>query len=60
MRQTFLPALWLRRPIKSAKNSTAATSVYLLICKKCLIQYVVKTVYEFHYRWNNYKNSSRN
>ena len=32
---------------------------YLLTCKKCLIQYVGKTV-EFRYRWNNYKNNSRN
>lgn len=27
---------------------------------KCLIQYVGKTVEEFHFRWNNYKNHSRN
>ena len=34
--------------------------IYLLTCKKCLIQYVGKTVDEFRYRWNNYKNNSRN
>ena len=27
---------------------------------KCLIQYVGKTVDEFHFRWNNYKNNFRN
>ena len=35
-------------------------SIYLLTCKKYLIQYVGKTVDEFLYRWNNYKNNSRN
>ena len=34
--------------------------IYLLTCKKCLIQYVGKTVDEFRYRWNNYKSNSRN
>ena len=34
--------------------------IYLLTCKKSLIQYVGKTVDEFRYRWNNYKNNSRN
>ena len=34
--------------------------IYLLTSKKCLIQYFGKTVDEFHYRWNNYKNNSRN
>ena len=34
--------------------------IYLLTCKKCLIQYVGKTVDELRYRWNNYKNNSRN
>ena len=33
--------------------------IYLLTCKKCLIQYVGKTVDEFRYRWNNYKSNSR-
>ena len=27
MRQTLLPALWLRRPIKSITNLTAVTNV---------------------------------
>ena len=35
-------------------------SIYLLTCWKFLIQYVSKTVDEFHDRWNNYKNNSRN
>ena len=34
--------------------------IYLLTSKNCLIQYVGKTVDEFHYRWNNYKNNSGN
>ena len=34
--------------------------IYLLTCKKWLIQYVGKTVDEFRYRWNNYKSNSRN
>ena len=34
--------------------------IYLLTCKTCLIQYVVKTVDEFRYRWNNYKSYSKN
>ena len=34
--------------------------IYLLACKKYLIQYVSKTVDEFRYRWNNYKSNSRN
>ena len=34
--------------------------IYLLTCKKCLIQCVGKTVDDFRYRWDNYKNSSRN
>ena len=34
--------------------------IHLLNCKKCLIQYRDKTVDEFRYRWNNYKNNSRN
>ena len=34
--------------------------VYLLTCKKYLIQYVGKTVHVFRYGWNNYKNNSRN
>ena len=35
--------------------------VYVLPCKKCLIQYVCKTVDEFRHKWkNNYKNNSRN
>ena len=34
--------------------------ICLLTCKKCLIQFVCKTVDEFRYRWNNYKNNSRN
>ena len=35
-------------------------SIYLLTCKECLFQYVGETVDEFRYRWNNYKNNSRN
>ena len=34
--------------------------IHLLTCKKCLTQYVGKAVDEFRYRWNNYKNNSRN
>ena len=34
--------------------------IYLLTCKKSLIQYVGKTVDEFRYRWNNYKSNPRN
>ena len=34
--------------------------ICLLTCKKCLIQYVGKTVDEFCYRCNNYKSNSRN
>ena len=29
--------------------------IYLLTCKKCLIQCVGKTVDDFRYRWDNYK-----
>ena len=34
--------------------------IYLLTCRKFLIQYFSKTVDEFHDRWNNYKNNTRN
>ena len=34
--------------------------IYLLTCKKCLIQYFDKTVDQFRYRWSNYKSHSRN
>ena len=33
--------------------------IYLLTCKKCLIQFLGKTVDVFRYRWNNYKSNSR-
>ena len=51
MIQSLLAASRLRRPIKSITNLT---------CKKCLIQYFVKTVDGFRSRWNNYKNNYRN
>ena len=41
-------------------NSSDKCLIYLLTCRKFLIQYVGKTVNEFCYRWNNYKNNSRN
>ena len=41
-------------------NCSDKCLIYLLTCRKFLIQYVSKTVDEFHYRWNNYKNNSRN
>ena len=41
-------------------NCSDKCLIYLLICKKFLIQYVGKTVDEFRYRWNNDKNNSRN
>ena len=34
--------------------------IYLLTCKKCMLQYVGKTVDEFRLRWNNYKMNDRN
>ena len=34
--------------------------LFILTCRKCLIQYVGKTVDECRYRWNNYKSNSRN
>ena len=34
--------------------------IYLLTCKKCMLQYVGKTVDEFRLRWNNCKIIDRN
>ena len=33
--------------------------VYLIMCNKCLKQYVVQTVNMFRSQWNNYKDNSR-
>ena len=41
-------------------NCSVKWLIYLLACKKCLIQYVGKTVVQFRYRWNNCKYNSRN
>ena len=34
--------------------------IYLLMCKKRMLQYVGKTVDEYHIRWNKYKMNDRN
>ena len=49
-----------KKTYKTITNFTAVANVYLLTSKKCLIQYVGKTLDEFCYWWNNYKNNSRN
>ena len=36
-------------------DSSDKNLINLLTCKKCLIQYVGKTVDEIRYRWNNYR-----
>ena len=33
--------------------------IYMLVCEKCMLQYVAKTVDEFQLRWNNYKMNDR-
>ena len=40
-------------------NRSDKCLICLLTSNKCLIQYVGKTVDEFHLRWNNYKNNFR-
>ena len=34
--------------------------IYLLMCSKCMLQYVGKTVDGFRLRWNNYKKNDKN
>ena len=41
--------------MKSITNLTDKCLIYLLTCKKYLIQYVDKTIDEFRFSWNNYK-----
>ena len=61
MRQTFTSTV-TKKPYKINHKFVCSDKclIYLLTCKKCLIQYVTKTVDEFRYRWNNYKNNSKN
>ena len=40
-------------------DCNARCLIYLLVCRKCKIQYVGQTVDQFRSRWNNYKSDSR-
>ena len=40
-----------KKTYKTITNFTAVANVYLLTCKKCLIQYVCKTLDEFCFWW---------
>ena len=61
IRRIFLPAVWLRKGIKSIIVVTATKKclIYLLTCKFCLKQYIGQTVDEFRLRWNNYNSNNR-
>ena len=36
-------------------NCNSKCLIYLLTCKQCSKQYVGQTIYDFRFRWNNYK-----
>ena len=40
-------------------NCNDTCIIYLLPCIKCKIQFVLKTIDDFHLRWNNYKDNNR-
>ena len=45
--------------INHSFNCNDKCIIYLFTCNKCKVQYVGKTVDDFHLRWNNYKDNNR-
>ena len=45
--------------INHSFNCNDKCITYLFTCNKCKVQYVGKTVDDFHLRWNNYKDNNR-